>query len=298
MDITTIPIEVFLGHLPFSVDRAANVQLQEKARWLAQTFPCFQESLTENKKWQRPNNPAKPNHPVRPMEKPRIGNRDLSNENLARKDFVSHMNKLSTANKQAIFKHIQQTLRPGFLPQYIQWLWEYMLQSPAYQDLYLEVIPMVTALEGPQRTQDILRDMWTAYCTEQKWIPSADVFEEEYDDFCNYLLWKKKAIASIQAWIRLGRTQYMSKNTARDLFTYLLHSCSQHMTQPSKTLEVLLEQVLQYLALQKPDVLELHTWMDQWRPSFATMPPAIRFKLYDMEEWMQGKNEKIQKSRK
>lgn len=298
MDITIIPIEVFLGHLPYSGIGKPNVQLQEKAEWLSRTFSCFQESLSEPKKWQRPERTVKASS--RPIEKPRIGNRDLSNENLARKDFVSHMNKLSASNKQSIFKHIQQTLRPGFHVQYIQWLWEYMLMSPVYQDLYMDVIPIVATSGGVKQTQDILMDMWNAYCKEKKWVPDADMFDEqqEYDEFCSYLIWKKKAIASIQAWIRLGRSQYMHKHLAKDLFSHLLQSCSEYMHTPSKTLEVLLEQVLHYLAIQQPDILELHSWVDQWKPSFASMSPAIRFKLCDIEEWMQGKSENKHRTRK
>ncbi len=295
MDITIVPIEVFLDHLPYS--GTPKKHLQDKAQWLANTFSCFQEAVNEPKKWQRSErNVVKPS---RNMEKPRIGNRDLSKENIARKDFVSHMNKLTASNKQSIFKQIQQSLRIEFLPNYIQWIWEYMLSSPAYQDLYIEVISIVATSGGVKSIQDILVSLWDTYCHEKKWIATPDIFEEqEYDEFCSYLLWKKKAIASVQAWIRLGHTPFMNREIVRELFTYLLNSCSEHMSTPSKTLEVLLEQMLQYMALHTPDLLELHAWVDEWKPTFAAMPPAIRFKLCDVEEMIQGKNEIKPKNKK
>jgi hypothetical protein len=262
--------------------------LVQKASWLQQTFECFQE--TENSapkpRWNKVERPS------RKADKPRIGNRDLSNEAIARKDFLGLMNKLSSTNKEHMIKQMRASLRPEFKTMYVQIIWDFMLRAPDFQDIYSDVY---LNLSCNIDIRDDIQELWTNYFTSKNWIPPTSILEnnEEYDEFCEYVKWKKRAIAAIRGWIYMCRKMLLDQKCEQQLFAALVADVNERVQAgPCKVLEVLLEQLLAFLAHTNHDMHAITPCIGVWSERAPSMPPSMRFKLYDVRDIVVRKNER------
>lgn len=159
----------------------------------------------------------------RKAERPRIGTRELSREDMSRKDFVANMNKLSRQNYDSILRHIRTTYNSNFLPNYMDIVWQLMMTQADYQDLHVQVIEHLLLLT-PNEKKDMVQEYWnnkfTKFFDEKQWIPGDELEallfsteggnSEEYDEFCDYIKWKKRIGATFQAWIHLMEHNFIT----------------------------------------------------------------------------------------
>lgn len=142
-------------------------------------------------------------------ERPRIGTRELNREDISKKDFIANMNKLSRQNYDTVLRLIRTTYNSNFLPNYMNILWSMMIRQPDFQDLHIQVIQHLLTITPPER-KSFVQTYWSQRCQsyfqEKQWMPPDDFFagsQGEYDEFCDYIKWKKTTGASLLAWLRL-----------------------------------------------------------------------------------------------
>ena len=107
-----------------------------------------------------------------PAEKPRIGNRELSLENLARKDFLGVLNKLSAANQATLIANFAKVIRPDFADLYVKLFWEGFLRSSDYQPVQINLLTLF-AEHFP--VQPRINALLSEYRTERLWMPAEGV---------------------------------------------------------------------------------------------------------------------------
>jgi len=273
-----------LGNAPRSAD-IVNI-----AKQLRQLYSCFREGQQACPEWRK--------KPIVPAEKPRIGVRELSREAIAQKEFLGALNKLSPQNKANVIRSIN--VRKEFGDMYIRLLWDAFLRAPDYHNIYLDIIDHISEAIGTDVAIAAFNGLWTEYVASEAWIPYKTVVETngiaeakaEYDEFCDNVKARKRALASMNAWITL--TKYGIVNTATLLYDLIFADCNTRIKskEPSKTLEVLLELLLEFIRVngkahgpsvgaELPRVLE-----SEWKPCASEFPPAIRFKIYDLYEFV------------
>lgn len=274
-----IPVDQFfcdIQHVP------RNELMMEKAKWLMESFECFQEGNDSKPKWHRVEKTFK-----KPMEKPRIIKKELSRESIAKRDFLGCMNKLAPGNRESVTRTILQTHRPEFIEMYTQIVWDFMLRAPEYQTLYIELLSSLNA-------KDAIHAIWKSYVQDTFWLPTETVLEEstDYDDFCEYVKWKKRAVAAVRAWMLLYKFRMIDVSIVHSLTQYIFDTTDELMfAEPSKKLEAILDQVLElvHYADHTPSIISDR--IKEWERIGDDMLPIIKFKIYDIRDSILEKND-------
>lgn len=251
------------------------------AKKLQAEFPCLAITAgpgpsTHGGGWKR-----RVQHAAPPPEKPKIGTRELSREALAKKEFFGIINKIAPQNKDAILKKL--VFRDEFLDAYIKFLWDALLRSPEYQELYMDVLAVIANhFAGSAVCESIERVLWIDYIQERRWLfaPASD--GEEYNDFCDHVKLKKQIVASVNAWALLTRNKYI--NIIDKLFDMVYDECNSRLKKFdfSKTVEILLETLYEFKDRRSHDIIAAaitDTWYEIIKD--PDCPPVIRFKVYD-----------------
>lgn len=237
----------------------------------------------------------------RKAERPRIGIRELSREDISRKDFTANMNKLSRQNYESILRLIRTTYNSNYLPNYMEILWTMMVRQPDFQDLYIQVIKHLLSITPPERSA-FAHSYWTercaAYFREKQWFPSFPdhLFSgnpntnEEYDEFCDYIKWKKHTGASLLAWLRLMDDQVIPLHYPMCFGAILGGINDAFAHQSYKFAECLLEWFSQMVSVVAsaeaalPD--DIHFQLNDWLGliKYHGLSSAMRFKIMDIQE--------------
>lgn len=325
-DVLVIPATVFK-----SLRDTGNVEpgaaFEEKARWLASTYPCFREPDKYTSEGGRGNgggrnyyppgrrhganhgahgaNHGAPDarrratggappgsHTAVAAEKPRIGNRELSLENIARKDFLGILNKLSASNVHTLVPSFAKVIREDFADLYIQLFWDGFLRSVDYQPVHIHLL---SALESHFSVRPHLHELFMRYGTERQWMPPTDLeLTEDYDDFCDYRKWRKTAIHKIHAWDILAKHEWMDAVTVAPLLSEMVHDFQNAWTdntspQSPQLLDSLMEQILVFIQLLRKNKTPIPTDVlavieTEWSPNTKGMPNQVKFRVYDILE--------------
>lgn len=319
MELISIPVELFQEkrqllanvEIPTILQRSID-QLKEKYPMLTQTSnthggfgrhfhgdskPHFSNKFTKHG--------DRGGHTNRRAERPRIGTRELCREDMSRKDFIANMNKLSRQNYDSILRLIRTTYNSNFLSNYMDIVWDLMIRQADYQDLHIQVIEHLLQLT-PSEKKTMVSQYWNQKCTDffenKRWVPEGDIREalqsnsnEEYDEFCDYIKWKKRIGASFQAWIRLMVSTLI--DAKYDVcFCHILESIEEAIKEKQhKYLDCLLEWCLlihKVLPIHDESFMQLYTSLalnekiDQWKEIIKEqkLSSAFRFKLMDIQE--------------
>jgi len=316
MELISIPVELFKEkrellasvEIPTIIQRAID-QLKEKYPMLTHTsnthtgrhFQNDSRGNFSNHKYTKHNHQSH----ARRAERPRIGTRELSREDMSRKDFVANMNKLSRQNYDSILRLIRTTYNSNFLSNYMDIIWDLMIRQNDYQDLHIQVIEhllQLTPLEKKQMVQSYWNDKCEEFFEQKKWTPEGEILtalqsthSEEYDEFCDYIKWKKRIGASFQAWIRMMIAGLIVARYEL-CFQYLMEDIEEALIKNQrKYLDCLLEW---FLLIQKvlPNQNELFSTfyrslplmesLDKWSALIKEnqLSSAFRFKLMDIKE--------------
>jgi len=144
------------------------------------------------------------------QERPRIGVRELSREDMCKKEFLSLTNKVSPQNKEIIVKKLLMGLAPQFSTMYCSVLWTIM-QRPVqiYQNIYAELARIV-AINTPSPNKQIFKGAW-----EECWrnvtvgndafvlVPQAFTDVTHEDVFLEWSIWKKGRINLARGCVHL-----------------------------------------------------------------------------------------------
>lgn len=266
MDIgpNTVDMDVFIN-----CDPALDESLVAAAASLMKQYTCFKDDVVKTRHVTH----KKTSHVA---EKPRIGSRELSKEHIARKDFLALINKLSPQNFDVIRQQFDHVFRTEFTHLYVDMLWDAMLRSPEYQMMYVE---MMSAIDKLHSVFGDLHRIWDDYTTRRLYMPEGN--DASYDDFCDRIKAKKRAIASVNAWIKLVEASLCDKVILHQLMSHLL------LAGPNDViLEELIEMCKGAPSIFAPSRDVIKTWHDD----AASLVPMVRFKLFDLWEYA-SKNE-------
>jgi hypothetical protein len=294
--------------LNFSVNKSD--QFEKKVKYLVDTYKCFTESdKAPPSKWlkKRIGGPPVEHKPIERAERPRIGTKELSIEHITRKEFLSLMNKLTYNNKNVIIKSIKNILREDYSKLYIEIIWDLMQRAPEFRLVYFEVLKLFDTHVLMSKWKII----WDNYYVNRSWIPRDDILpeNEDYDEFCDFVKWKKRAVASIQIWILLYQREIISTYTIDSLIREIVDDCntelSKHVSDANvvtaalKKIDALLDQIIILVNFTKTEnddhFIEL---VKKWLPHAENIKPSSRFKLYDINEVLQGKMKSVYKVKK
>lgn len=228
-------------------------------------YACFRDAPPMQR---RPPPPRREHH----AEKPRIGNRELSREGVARKDFLALINKLSPQNARAIIQQAMTTLRGDFIHMYVDMLWDAMLRAPDFQCLYIDLL---IAIDKKHSVFGDIQRIWETYLHKNGWDCANSATSSTYDDFCDHVKIKKRAIASIRAWIHLTDHHLSSADVATILLDRLVDN---------GPVDASLDGIAEYCRAQSSLIHGIHATIKTWYDHADQLPPMTRFKLYDIYE--------------
>jgi hypothetical protein len=236
-------------------------------------------------------------HHHKKAERPRIGVREFSREDISRKDFTANLNKLSRQNYEAILRLIRITYNSNFLSNYMEILWTMMVRQPDFQDLHIQVIHHLLSITPPERkvqAQAYWTERFQTYFQSRPWLPPSSEFlqatSEEYDTFCDYLKWKKNTGAGLVAWLRLMESDIIPADFQRCFTTVASHIEEAFSQHSFKFAECLLEWMFQMVSAVPSGIPEdLHFQLNDWLGliKYHGLSSALRFKIMDIQEHLE-----------
>lgn len=161
---------------------------------LISTYDCFGEEKWNSRK-------PKPSPPIK--ERPKIGNQDVSPDNVYKKALILSLNKLTASNMDTVGTSIIKTYKICFNEIFVATIWEYFIRQPVFQDVYIKMIERLK--NTVTETEDIWNSIYKSYISNDTWKINYELIEQShnYDDFCEYIKEKKRLNAMAQGWSRL-----------------------------------------------------------------------------------------------
>ena len=337
-DYILIDIDVFIQ---FRESHTISLEyIQQKADNLQKTYLCFQENDNRNHnisygssdtydtrsgKWPRNNNFSKNN--ITRSEKVKIGanGKELSKEDRMKREFMSFINRLSDNNRKNINTYFQTNLQIDFIDIYIRLVWEAMLRSENFQHLYIDcfeaiytqaynnnsnisidgqlVINTATQSNKPELFKSKINLLSKTYFDNEKWIPNKELIEEEdYDDFCDFVKWKKTSITYIYGFSKFVNKDWLNVSLYTDLSTNLIDSLKKYLNEipeGCKVSDALLDQLMILVEYTKTDQDKfISSYIKTLNDNAQQYRPSTRFKIYDIKEILDKKNKYIVKNLK
>ena len=138
-----------------------------------------------------------------------ILNTNFTEESKIKKQFTSHLNKLTKQNAELIYPKIKEILKE---PTYILYdiVWDFIKKSP--EELYINILKFF-------ETQ-ITDKKYEQYVANKEWLPVDDILnnnplkndENVYDVYCDYVKWKKEITNINKAWCLIFKETHAKHN--------------------------------------------------------------------------------------
>lgn len=232
-------------------------------------------------------------------EKLRIGTggRELSKEDRMKRDFMSFVNRLSDGNRKNISTYFKTNFQTEFIDTYIRLIWEAMLRTEDFQHLYVDCLEEICMIVYENNRVDFIvkiNDISSKYFNDIKWIPSIELINEaNYDDFCDFVKWKKTSITYIHGFAKFINKEWLYISLYDDLSTTLITSITKYLSEipeGCKVTDALLEQLLVVLEYTKgPQDTNTRKYIEDLNETPAVFRPSTRFKIYDIKEFLDRK---------
>ena len=170
-----------------------------------------------NPKWRGKNVQNHHLHPVRP----RLNalNPATSREDIIRKEFLSILNKLSPLNYNRLINQIKN-IDSNYSNIYIRIIWNLMCIQPQNQVMYINVCCVINNIIGIEKTKECFKDIYNEYIELRTWVKD-DIDKNNYDEYCNYVKWKKIAMASLSGFCYLIINGFLDANI-NSIIKYIL----------------------------------------------------------------------------
>lgn len=260
--------------------------LRKKAEWLRNTFECFKTDAIPQ--WKRKGSIPKP----LPVQRQKIGNKELSCEAIARKDVMSLMNKLTATNKDHIFAQLKSSLRENYADIYVKCIWDFMLLCPEHQNTYSDILLQLSCYIDVHTT---IQYIWDQYIQNTSWVPltSNDIHNiDNYDIFCDHVKWKKQAIAKVKAFMIFCKRLLLPNSCQNVLAQHLFDTCKTLLQEDNyKVAEMIIEQITALIQSYNATNDGVQNTVTGWKNVATNFPPSLRFKIYDLHDLIQRKND-------
>lgn len=225
----------------------------------------------------------------------KIGSRELSRENLAKKDFLALMNKLTQQNKAQIYQSINHVFREDCIPIYVQILWDSMQRAPDFIGLYMGAQDV---LIQSSKSRDVWDKqwaiLWNTFLETKGWAPKEQLLlEEDYDEFCDFVKWKKRTLGALRAWMALSKSPSVPQAAPKVLVQQILQDCNSELdknNKGSKLTDTFLEEIRCFFREgTEPEIRDIiASWVEERKQShscgFAQLRPSTRFKMLDVQD--------------
>jgi hypothetical protein len=232
------------------------------------------------------------------IERPKIGggNREISKEDHIKRDFMSFINKLSDNNLKNVATYFENNFQIDFIDIYIKLLWEAILRSEEYQYLYIDCLNSIYNITLKTEKQQVflskINNLWQEYYNGTKWIPSDDIVnDEDYDDFCDFVKWKKTALTYIHGFSKFIIKEWLSVSVYSNILNELLNGINVYLEKTPegcKITDALLDQMITLIQLIKLDYNEsIYNFIQYLNVNSKQFKPSTRFKVYDIIESIQ-----------
>ena len=246
------------------------------------------------------------------QERPRIGIRELSREDMCKKEFLSLTNKVSPQNKDAISRKLLTALAPQYATMYCTVIWAIM-QRPVqiYQHIFAE-FARILAMNTPAPNKQIFKGAWDACwrtITEgtDAFVNVPDMFKVDVSDegvFLEWSIWKKSKINLVRGCVYLcfhGVFTHPSTNIFEPVMCAVEMALIAKSAGGSGSGAVAVDaQVAPHVLDYWLDVLSM-SWESQsdiqqpmpkatlqkltmWAQHTSTLPPKCRFKVESLRE--------------
>ena len=196
------------------------IELINKSSELQKTYNCFASnydarSLWEKKKFIASKIRNKEIKSVKP--KLHIISTDFSDETKCKKEFIGYLNKLTDVNKDIIYNKIKIFISTIDKKLYIllsEIVWNFIKVSS--NNIYIDVLYI---FDNKYLNENITY-MWEKYISNKEWLPNDYILnnnvlatnDDKYDEYCDYVKWKKSSISISRAWCYIMQKQNLSQN--------------------------------------------------------------------------------------
>jgi hypothetical protein len=257
---------------------------KDKSIFLQKNYKCFSDinkdrNILYKSKYQN-------NIPERP-DKIKIGNRDLSREHLAKKEYMSLMNKLSEQNKKQIYNSFRTIIRDECYKLYITMTWEMLLKFPDFQKLYINLIKI---LYDNMENKQLFINEWIVIISEyesmKKWIPTDNILDDnDYDEFCDFQKWKKQSIGAMNCLKLIIANEWVPSITIQNISEKIIESTNYYFNLSNgigcKITDALLDQI--YVLTDQIDDKLIVDFINNWLNN-GSLRASTKFKLLDIKE--------------
>lgn len=233
-----------------------------------------------------------------------------------KRDFRSLLNKLSDQNmpqiSPAIIKILQGHGEPS-VPVLLDCLYRMCMISPNYQVYYVSLLQTASNIDNgvfEKPIKDGLRALWSRFLESCEWDMPSDLVlvsqsppggEGDDAEFCEYVAWKKEAVAKIELWCKLciDKVSPLTHADVKGLWGLLIKRVDEYWNATMyKHAEVMFELV--YAMLHQLQFLNNPTTQEKvegWKNMVTTanLPGPFRFRLLDAIEFLQRHSRKFPK---
>jgi len=334
--IPRINIDVFINirNDPLLV---ASQSIQNKYNTLIANHKCFSEQVTDNHdkyigkshsvgfnaKWKNQSfvkkNDSSPMQFERLLKRPTIGN-----NNSLHRDFMSILNKITNVNEDKMLLKVRDIIKYEYISTYISLIWDMMLRCPDFQYIYINIVNIIRTEYNLLYLEDF-QNIWDTYVLNNKWLPDDKTCDSlldtnmikdaqpqsdaniEYDEFCEFVKWKKRANAAINAFMLLKNNNIVEIDIINELTKYIVDDTQKYLDNgvdveiginDAKYIQIttaLLDQILSIIntfKVKKCDESKkyIRNFIENNIHNLNKMSPSNKFKFIDITEKMKEIN--------
>lgn len=203
--------------------------LINKSNELQNTYNCFASNYDARSLWEKKKyiatkirNKEFKNLKAKPVT---VITGDFSDETKYKKEFTGYLNKLTDINKQNIYSKISlfiSKIKEDIIPSLFDIIWDFIKKSS--NNIYIDIIYLFDA----NVVQVNLDNMWNKFLNNKEWKLNETISNKEillnnnnnYDEFCEYVKWKKSNISIIRTWCHIFKKEKKLENI--DIILYNL----------------------------------------------------------------------------
>jgi len=255
------------------------IHLINKANELVEKYNCFASNYDAASLWEKKKIIAS-KKTTKLRSRPHLISFDFTDENKCKKEFISYLNKLTDINKEIIYKKIYIFLskidnKEEFSKILFDILWNFIKKS--FNSIYIDIIYLFE--------NKYIEIYWNNYINNKEWLPPIHMIENEllfkddnYDEFCDYIKWKKCNISLCRTWIVLFKKDKKIEKI-NELNINILNSIEE-FKKNKHIIDLLLDQIIIYLDII-PNIIIINNILSWNLNSFEN---STKFKIMTISE--------------
>lgn len=188
--------------------------LLNKYNDLITNYNCFASNYDARSLWEKKKIMASKKNKTR--TRPHLISFDFTDEMKCKKEFTSYLNKLTDLNKTIIYNKIKTFLEKideDIINLLIEIVWNFIKIS--CNNIYIDVLYIF----DQKYIIKYITIYWDKYNKNIEWLPPDNILinknlfkDDNYDEYCDYVKWKKYNISITRAWCNIFKKENMMSN--------------------------------------------------------------------------------------